>query len=352
LSGGAGSRNIDINQVDNTSDPAIRDALDDSFYLDGNFGLSFQTGYFFLGVALPNFFEPNLNNYSSFENGVFAPLNEILFNASYRFYFALDDMFFEPSVIYRLNQVMPDQFEAAGIFYLKNLVWFGGSYRQDYGASAMVGFTIGKQFLIGYSYGIGSQKLPGIGSSTHEIHLSLALGKRSQSKSRAPDFFVSYVDTDRFYPDQRVRKQKSSEEIARVKEPTPIIIEVIEEEEAGEEEQISSEHDDPRLVLSRGRKLNNVTRIRSETVYVGNSNFELPTGNYIIIGEYKSQAEANEEADRLGNEGYRAEFGYVSRKRLWMVYIYRSDSRIGFRKKVLQTRDNPDFKDAWILSVL
>jgi len=109
LSGGAGSRNIDISQVDNTSDPAIRDALDNSFYLDGNFGMSFQSGYFLLGVALPNFFEPNLNNVSTFENGGFAPLNEILFNTSYRFYFSLDEMFFEPSLIYRYNQVMPSQ---------------------------------------------------------------------------------------------------------------------------------------------------------------------------------------------------------------------------------------------------
>ena len=89
LSGGAGSRNIDISQVDNTSDPAIRDALDKSFYLDGNFGISFQSGYLFLGVALPNFFEPNLNNFSTLENGDFAPFNEILFDARYRFYFGL-----------------------------------------------------------------------------------------------------------------------------------------------------------------------------------------------------------------------------------------------------------------------
>jgi hypothetical protein len=352
LSGGAGSRNIDLDQVDNTSDPAIRDALDNSFYLDGNFGMSFQTGYLFLGVALPNFFEPNLNNFSTFENGGFAPLNEVVFNASYRFYFALDEMFFEPSLLYRYNQVMPSQFEAAGIFSLKNLVWFGGSYRQEYGVSAMIGLTIGKRFLIGYSYGIGSNSLPGIGASTHEFNLSLALGQRKQRSSSSPEFFVSYVDTERFYPDQRVKRQKESKVIAQSKTPEPILIEVEPTEEETPEIESTSGHDDPRLAISRGRRPDNVITIRSETVYMGNSPFELPKGNYIIIAEYKNEPDARSLTDRLGNEGYRADYGYVSRKGLWMVYIYRSDSRIGFRKKVLETRDNPDFRNAWILSVL
>jgi len=356
LSGGVGFRNIDFDQVENPSDPAIQDAIDNNVYLDGNFGMSFQSGYFLFGIALPNFFEPNLNNTTSFENGNFAPLDEILFNASYRFYFALDDMFFEPSLIYRLNQVMPDQFEIAGIFYLRNLLWFGGSYRQEYGATAMLGLTIKKQFMIGYSYGIGSNSLPGIGASTHEIQLSFALGKKSQKSSGTPDFFISYVDTERIYPDQRVKQQKETQTIAKVTPVTPIIVEIVEpveeEEEVLQEQVRTSEHDDPRLVMARGRKVSNVTTIRSETVYEGNSDFELPKGNYIIVGEYKDETEARQYYERLGNEGYRADFGYVSRKRLWMVYIYRSDSKIGFRKKVIETRSNPDFKQAWILSVL
>jgi len=356
LSGGLGYRNINFDDVDNPSDPAIRDAIDNNMYLDGNFGLAFQTGYFTFGVALPNFFEPNLNNTNSFENGGFAPLNEILFNASYRFYFAMDDMFFEPSIIYRVNQVMPDQFEAAGIFNLRNLLWFGGSYRQDYGASAMVGLTINKKLLVGYSYGFGSFKLPGIGASSHEIHLSLALGNRKSSSGKQADFFVSYIDTERIYPDQRVKKQKDAETIAKAEEPVPIIVEIEEpivEEQVVEEQPVDiSTHDEARLALTRPKKLSNVTTIRSETVYEGNNDFELPKGNYIIIGEFQNEQDARRYYETLGNQGYRADYGYVSRKRLWMVYIYRSDSRIGFRKKVLETRENPDFKNAWILSVL
>jgi type IX secretion system PorP/SprF family membrane protein len=348
LSGGLGHRRIDLANVDNPSDPALLDVVDNNLYLDGNFGISFQTGYFMFGIALPNFFEPNLNNLSSFENGGFAPFNEILFNASYRIYFALDDMFFEPQLIYRYNKIMPSQFEIAGLFYLRNIIWFGGSYRQDYGGSGMIGFTLNKKFSVGYSYGFGSMKLPGLGASSHEINLRIALGERNQRDNLNPEFFVSYVDTDRFYADERVKQQKASEVISKVTPVVPIIVEV----EETEEEIQNSSHDDPRLALSRSRRVSNVTTIRSETVNMGNSPLELPRGNYIIIGEYKSEAEAKAFTDRLGNEGYRAEYGYVSRKRLWMVYIYRSDSRIGFRRKVLDTRTNPDFKNAWILSVL
>ena len=83
LSGGIGFRNIDLSQVDNPTDPALLDVVDNNTFLNGDFGLSFQSGYFNIGVSLPNFFEPNLNNLSSFENGDFAPLNEVLFKGSW-----------------------------------------------------------------------------------------------------------------------------------------------------------------------------------------------------------------------------------------------------------------------------
>ncbi len=213
---------------------------------------------------------------------------------------------------------------------MRNLLWFGGSYRQDYGLSGFVGVTLNKKFLIGYSYGFGSESLPGIGASTHEINLRISLGQRNQRSNNNPDFFVSYVDTERVYADQRVKKQKSSEEIAKANEPTPIIVEIVEPivEETVEEPEVpsnavrTSEHDDPRLVMTRGRS---VTTIRSETVYVGTSDFELPKGNYIIVGEYADEVDAKQYHSRLENEGYRAEYGYVSSKWHWMVYIYRSE---------------------------
>lgn len=335
LSGGLGFRNIDLSQVDNPTDPALLDVVENNTFLNGNFGISFQSGYFNVGMSLPNFFEPNLNNVSSFENGDFAPLNEVLFNASYRFYFSLDDMFFEPYLLYRYSQVMPNQFEAAGIFYLKQILWFGGSYRQDYGVSAMIGFSLNKNLLIGYSYGIGTSGLPGIGASTHEFNLSFGFGKKKNLPRNPNPIYISFIDTERIYPDEREQKQKAaSQKIAAIKPPPT-----------------AYDHDDPRLAMGAAAAKRNVINVKRETVKAGDDEFELRKGSYIIAGDFPMEDFAIQFANKLNDDGYRAEYGFVTEKLQWMVYIYRSDSKMSLSRRVAKFRTNPDLEDIWLLIV-
>jgi len=261
LSGGLGFRNIDLSQVDNPTDPALLNIVENNLFLNGNFGISFHSGYFSVGLSMPNLFEPNLNNTTTFENGNIAPFNELIANISYRFYFGLDDYALEPHILYRYSDVLPHQTEIAAVFHLKNIVWLGGSARisfsklnettnpetrQDYDFSAFGGVKIKNRMAIGYSYGLGIQSLPGIGESTHEISFSIQLGQKRRSRRKTQDLYLSFIDTERVYWETEPRLKKVA-----VKEP----------EEEPEEitttlvvppDQTDSEHDNPRLALERG----------------------------------------------------------------------------------------------------
>ena len=342
LSGGLGFRNIDLSQVDNPSDPALLNVVENNLYINGHFGVSYHTGYFSIGLAMPNLFEPNLNNTSTFENGGISPLNEVILNTSYRFYFGLDDYAFEPHLLYRYSSVLPKQFELAGIFHLKNVVWVGGSYRQEYGISALGGIKVKNQMAFGYSYGIGLQSIPGIGSSTHEFSFSIQLGQKRRSRRKTQNLYLSFVDTERVYWETEPRVKK-------VKEEKPV--EVVVEKPVEVVPEPTSAHDNPRLALERELQGNVITDIRSETISRGNHPLELQKGNYIIVRESDNQNEVRDYADKLNNEGERAGYGYVSRRNKWMVFVYQSDSKIGLRRQAAKKQSNPEFRDAWILTI-
>jgi type IX secretion system PorP/SprF family membrane protein len=360
LSAGLGFRNIDLSQVDTPTDPALLNAVENNLFINGNFGVSFHSGYFSVGLSIPNLFEPNLNNTNTFENGNVAPFNELVFNSSYRFYFGLDDYAFEPHILYRYSNVLPQQSEIAAVFHLKNVVWLGGSTRisfiklneyttpvkrQDYDFSVFGGVKIKNFIAIGYSYGLGTQSLPGIGESTHEISLSMQLGQKRRSRRKTQNVYLSFIDTERVYWDTEARIKKVKEEPV-VEEP---VVEVI--PEVVTPPQTDSEHDNPRLALEQELNTNIVSDIRTETLKMGDHPLELMKGNYIIVMESEDQNDAKEFVERLNDEGERAGYGYVSRRKQWMVFVYQSDSKIGLRRQAVKKQNNPEFSNAWILTI-
>lgn len=350
LSGGLGFRNIDLNQVKNTLDPALLMTMDNNLYLNGNFGISYQNGYFTSGVALPNLFSPNINNTDIFQNGSLDPLNEVVLNLGYRIYFSADQMAFEPHLLYRYSRVEPQQWEAAGILHIKEVVWVGGSYRWEYGISGIAGLKFNNKLLLGYSYGIGLDNLPGIGKSTHEFNLSLILGQTKRPKIRSKKLYLSFVDTRRVYINHKKVKQR---DIARKSTDK--------QEELSKQNQLNSENNHQNLNNIESRpdtqnieKPGDKLQVRSETVQKGKSKFELTRGNYIIAREFDSMQLAVDYTNKLndqGNLGFWVGFGYVSGINQWVVYIYRSDSRLALQNQALEFRKNPELNEAWILTV-
>lgn len=377
ISGGMGFRNFDLSDPTiNTSDPALINMLDKNSYVEGNVGLSLQSGYFNIGASLPTIFQPDLNSLKALETSYISPLDEIIFNASYRFYFADNALAFEPELLYRYYKNEPKQYEAAGILHIKNLVWLGGSFRQDYGISAFAGIKIKNILSFGYSYGIGSAKLPGIGSSSHEFLLTLFAGKQKKAKKKDKKLYLSFIDAEKFVPP---RPEKKPVVVAKKEEPKPepekeetkpVAKDTIPEVVSVKQDTVTARQTTgPRLQVEEKKFIpapdtsvkvsekKEITPeiqrpIREETAKMGASASELSVGSYIIIGSFNFRENAEKMTRTALSLGYPASLGYVSERGHWYVYVKKAESADALRPYLPQVRQNMNVEDAWILNII
>lgn len=350
ISAGAASNGVDFDMV-GEADPALLTSLENNMFLIGNAGLSLHAGTFHLGVSMPDMFRPLL--FSDQEFGYeLQPAERFIVSASNRFYFGGDKHIFEPFVLYRYHQALPPQLEAAAILHLNHALWFGGSYKQDFGISATAGFKLPELFGIGYSYTFDNVGINKIASPTHEVSISLLLGKRKE-RSQKYSFISTIIEEMEPEPEE---EEPIEEEVAKVEEP---------EEEEPEEEIVEEEVEEPvdteevetGPVTDPGPDSDNGIDQRPENdervaVKKGSHLLELNIGEYVVVGVFSTFDNAEEYSDELFQMGYHgAQFGYISEKGYWYVFIHKTDDPVESRRVRDEMRKIPLFKDAWVLGV-
>jgi len=179
LSGGVGFNNIDFEAVD-PNDPAIIEALDNNIFLDGNAGINYYNKGFNLGISLPKIFQSKTLSSTSFTQGDISPMNEAILMSSYMWQLSEDKLAFEPFVMYHYFKDLPGQFEAIGLLHFMNAIWFGGSYRQDYGITAHVGINIKDNFKFGYAYEFFDATPATFNNNTHDLQLAIIFGEKKK----------------------------------------------------------------------------------------------------------------------------------------------------------------------------
>jgi len=360
MSAGAGFRKFDVISADTPDDPALANINENSIFLAGNFGISFHSGYFSLGFSLPNIFNSDITPSSSFpaENKTVSPLDRYTINASYRFYFGLDEMAFEPHLVYYAYKDVSPQWEATGIFHIKYNLWAGASYRQDFGLSGLVGIKLGGSFSLGYSYTVPSEQ-NSIGIATHEIQLGLLLKKNDRRKSQ----ILSFIDNERIYwskSEETAEEFFADTDVPEEKEEEVVEPPVTEQKDTVETIRTPRVNvvEPPEIVESQDPVIEEVEREkiiesgeRYEVVQTGGHMFELLPGNYIIVGAFQYFENAEKFSDQLYTRGQRVKFGYNTQRGLWHVYIYMSETLVGIRDELNRVRQVPHLKEAWLLTV-
>src|SRR5688572_865375 len=180
VSGGVAYNTIDLDEFEGTTDPLLINILDKNASLIGNAGISFHLNTVHFGGSLPNIFSPAYVSEDAFSVKEVKPFQSVLVHASNRFYFNKDKHVFEPYLIYRINQDLPSQIEAAAVLHLNHVIWFGGSYKQDFGISALGGVKVQNFFLIGGSYSLKNMGANELNSPTFEVQLSFIFGAKKK----------------------------------------------------------------------------------------------------------------------------------------------------------------------------
>jgi len=181
---GAGFFKTDLNALrfgSVAADPVISNLPGSDIQLLANTGASLHAKSFHLGVSIPSLFRFNYLAAEPFSVGTFGPLDQIIIHGSYRYYLQKGKYLFEPFINYRFNQNRPSQLEAAGLLHLRNLVWVGASYKQDFGISGMLGFKFSPTMAVGYSYSLKNTGLNQLASPSHEVQLGMLFGTRHRN---------------------------------------------------------------------------------------------------------------------------------------------------------------------------
>ena len=403
FSGGAAFNNIDYTNV-NISDPAFANLLDQGTALDGNAGIAYHKGNFNLGISLPKIFQTDTFPTQTFDTGTIGGVDNYIITADYMVYFADNNFAFQPYGLYRSYKAYTPQFEAGGIFHMKNLLWVGGAYRQNFGIAGLAGLKVNGNFSFGYSFEMPAVKATNINKTSHEIQLNFSFGEKNDRSKKHATFLASNKP-------KKEKKKKKKEEIAKKEEPKDEKLEDKgKEEEPKKEEKIEDQAPPIEKEKTDNVAFSNTTNEKEETktdpkenvdinkeeentkekevdpfktnvtppidvnppqnnpnisreektsnenmpavvAKKGDHPFELEKGHYVVLGAFGVFENAVKFSDKAQAQGQNASYGFNSEKKLFYVVIQYSNNPTKTRQKRDELRKLKEYEKAWYLLV-
>lgn len=194
LKGGGNFLNLDFSRLRNFDEEVVQqDNIDNRFSPNFGLGIYYHTNKFYAGFSAPNVLETEF-----FDNDS-TDANDVNFLAAERinFYFITGYVFdlngnlkFKPALLTKAVGGAPLQVDISANFLFNDRFSFGAAYRWDAAVSALVGFQITDQIMLGLAYDketteLGTRRF---NDGSFEIFLRLELLKKFQ-KTVSPRFF-------------------------------------------------------------------------------------------------------------------------------------------------------------------
>lgn len=340
LSMGYSMSRVDLSKIDDPNDPSLSN--NNTSNLDGQFGIHYQFNNLKIGFALPSLFYSKLISEEPFNTPRFYALENTFSSISYNFKFS-DRIIFEPTVLYRTNEIKQSQFEALGVLKIDNLLWAGGSYRQDYGPAAFLGFSLKEKIKVGYAYEFAPKIADGFGTGSHEIHVSVRLGKKRVSRPAettlteeepAQEKVIEKTPPKVVPVDTKVSEEPKKEVVEEPKKE--VVVEEPKNETVTQPVAVQPEPEQPvkeKVVTLNGRGLK--------------------PGHYLVVGAFRSNQNALAFMNNLKKEGYQATVSYSPSKEYYYVHMGNLESLDEAKKLRDDYRKENKFtlKDTWILTI-
>lgn len=204
LSAGVTSTDIDMNKIDDPSDPILTNFLRNNIQPIANAGFKLKSkSGLNLGVSLPHLFEPTVLNSQDFASYDFSPFDEVLFMGYYkrqlekkivtrrmggmRRRVAVEDAYapLQMYFLYRYSKLTDERIEVLATLHLHENFWVGGGYRLNYGVSGIVGLNVAN-FSFGYAYEPANNLVEGFTQGTHEVQLTIKIGEKKKLERAKP----------------------------------------------------------------------------------------------------------------------------------------------------------------------
>ncbi len=347
LSMGYSMYRIDLSKVDDVTDPSLTNS--NTSNLTGQFGMHYQFNRLKIGFALPRLFADKLVSEEAFNSPAFEALKNTFYSISYDILLSRR-VGFEPTVTYRTFEAADDQFEVLGAFRIDNLLWAGGSYRQDYGPGAFLGFVVKEKLKVGYAYEFAPKVVNGLGTGSHEVHVSVRLGKTQKNRPQATGTTVS--ETRPVQEEIAVRPEPRREEVPE----EPVVVERVEVETPVEPPTVVEPPKQEAIVerpaVTPDPVVTPVTQ-PAETELAQAPVSDLPPGHYVIVGSFLSAKNAERYVRQLRAAGYPGVAIFYAPRNYNYVHVGRLSVLSAARsvRDEYRARNRFFFKDAWILSI-
>lgn len=194
LKAGGHLLNLDFNGLNNfDNEPIAGDNIENRF--SPNFGLGFyyHTNNFYAGLSAPNLLETDhFDNSRRDANSVqFLSTERINFYLITGYVFELNpDLKFKPALLTKVVGGAPLQLDLSASFLINEKFSLGAAYRLDAAVSALAGFQISDQFMLGLAYDRETTELGGtqFNDGSFEVFLRFEL-IRSFQRTISPRFF-------------------------------------------------------------------------------------------------------------------------------------------------------------------
>lgn len=194
LKAGGNILNLDFNALRNFDvEPVSVDNIENRFSPNFGLGIYYHTNRFYAGLSAPNLLETE-----HFDNSqTAADAVQFLSQERINFYFITGYVFdlsgnlkFKPALLTKVVGGAPLQVDVSANFLFNDKFSFGAAYRWDAAVSALLGFQITDQLMLGLAYDRETTELGGtqFNDGSFEVFLRFELVKSFQ-KLVSPRFF-------------------------------------------------------------------------------------------------------------------------------------------------------------------
>jgi len=181
--------NVDFFRLRNLGAGVPADLQNTDNRFDFNFGLGFfyYNENFYAGLSVPNFLSSQLFSANS-DVFVVEEKPHLNFIAGYVFELS-PQILFKPATYIRMVEGAPIGLDVSANFLFNNSFRLGASYRLGSSVSALIGFNISEEFLVGIAYDSDAFDLANIGLSNGSLELFLRYEFMTKKKLSTPRFF-------------------------------------------------------------------------------------------------------------------------------------------------------------------
>ncbi len=193
LKAGGNMLSLDFNGLRNFDQEVVsQDNIDNKFNPNFGLGIYYHTDKFYVGASAPNILESEYFDNNNDDGSVnFLSAERINFYLITGYVFDIGaDLKFKPALLTKAVGGAPLQVDLSANFLYADKFSFGAAYRLDAAVSALAGFQITDQIMIGLAYDREVTELGGtqFNDGSFEIFLRLELLKSFQ-RTVSPRFF-------------------------------------------------------------------------------------------------------------------------------------------------------------------